>query len=281
MISVWIFAATVFAIGICFLLPLGYLVAVEKKRTNVLRPYWMGALGFFVAEFLLLLPFLNVLRSAGTWYSTLQEKHLWGYAFFLAAMTAVFENAIRFLIIKFLLKDRNRWVDAVSMGVGQGLVAGLMTGVTLVGMLFYYVSINGGVLDQVTGLTGDALAQMEAEILALKSLDLIFLGLEQFCALCMQMSYCVLMYECVKGRKWQLLPAAVVWQMIPNVLATLLTPSQGGTSYVLEGLYMVLAALSLLYIWKEKSSSLWGSMPSGKGEKPNKSMKEIMRQMPK
>ena len=72
MISAWIFIATIFSICICFVLPLGYLVAVERKRTNVLRPYWMGALGFFVAEMLLLLPFLNVLRNNGTWYAGLK-----------------------------------------------------------------------------------------------------------------------------------------------------------------------------------------------------------------
>ncbi len=279
MISAWMFVATIFSICICFLLPLGYLVAVERKRTNVLRPYWMGALGFFAAEMLLLLPLLNVLRSYGGWYAGLQEKNLWAYAFFLAAMTAIFESAIRFLIVKYLLKDRNRWIDGVSMGVGQGLIAGLMTGVTLVGMLFYYVSINGGVLDEVTGLEGEALAQMEQEILRLGVVDLIFLGIEQLCAICMQIGYCVMVYKCVKGKKWVLLPTVVVWQMIPNVLAAVLTPGEGGTNFILEGCYILLAAAGLFYAWREKNSGVWGNNEPQK--KTEKSMKEIMRQMPK
>lgn len=279
MISAWIFIATIFSICICFVLPLGYLVAVERKRTNVLRPYWMGALGFFVAEMLLLLPFLNVLRNNGTWYAGLKESNLWAYAFFLAAMTAVFENVIRLLVIKFLLKDRNRWVDAVSMGVGQGLIAGLMTGVTLVGMLFYYVGINNGVLGEVTGLEGEALAQMEAEILRLGIADLVCLGLEQLCALCMQIGYCVMMYQCVKKNNWVLLPTVVVWQMVPNVLATVLTPEDGGTSYILVGAYVVLAAAGLFYAWRMKSDSGWEL--SNDPKKPERSMKDIMRQMPK
>lgn len=279
MVSAWIFVATIFSIFICFVLPIGYLVVVERKRTNVLRPYWMGALGFFVAEMLLLLPLLNVLRSYGSWYSGLQEKNLWVYGVFLAAMTAIFESAIRYLIVKFLLKDRNRWIDAVSMGVGQGLIAGLMTGVTLVGMLFYYVSINGGVLGEVTGLEGEALVQMEQEILRLGGVDLVFLGIEQLCAICMQIGYCVMVYKSVKGSQWVLLPAAVVWQMAPNVLATVLTPEEGGTNFILEGCYILLAAVGLFYAWREKNSSVWGSNePQIKTEK---SMKEIMRQMPK
>lgn len=279
MISAWIFAATIFSICICFVLPLGYLVAVERKRTNVLRPYWMGALGFFVAEMMLLLPFLNVLRNFGGWYGGLKENNLWAYAFFLAALTAVFENAVRFLVIKFFLKDRNRWVDAVSMGVGQGLVAGLMTGVTLVGMLFYYISINGGVLGEVSGLEGEALAQMEAEIMRLGAVDLICLGVEQLCALCMQIGYCLMMYRCVRGEKWVLLPAVVVWQMIPNVLAAVLTPEDGGTNYILIGAYILLAAAGLFYAGREKNSSGWEHTITPK--KAEKSMKDIMRQMPK
>lgn len=279
MISAWIFIATIFSICICFVLPLGYLVAVERKRTNVLRPYWMGALGFFVAEMMLLLPFLNVLRNFGGWYGGLKDNSLWAYAFFLAALTAVFENGIRFLVIKFFLKDRNRWIDAISMGIGQGLAAGLMTGVTLVGMLFYYVSINGGVLGEVTGLEGEALAQMEAEILRLGALDLVCLGVEQLCALCMQVGYCVMMYQCVKKQKWVLLPAVVVWQMIPNVLAAVLTPEDGGTNYILIGVYIILAAAGIFYAWREKNSDGWEFAITPK--KAEKSMKDIMRQMPK
>lgn len=280
MISAWIFIATIFSICICFVLPLGYLVAVERKRTNVLRPYWMGALGFFVAEMMLLLPFLNILRNNGNWYAGLKESNLWLYAFFLAALTAIFENAIRFLVIKFFLKDRNRWVDAVSMGVGQGLIAGLMTGVTLVGMLFYYVSINGGVLGEVSGLEGEALAQMEAEILSLGAADLVCLGLEQLCALCMQIGYSVMMYQCVKKNNWVLLPAVVVWQMIPNVLAAVLTPEDGGTNYILIGVYIVLAAAGIFYAWREKNDSAWEISNEPKKQQ-GKSMKDIMRQMPK
>lgn len=279
MISAWVFLATIVSIGICFVLPLGYLFVVERKRTNVLRPYWMGALGFFVAEMILLLPFLNLLRNSGSWYDTLQTHSLWGYAFFLAFLTALFENAVRFVVIRFLLKDRNRWVDAVSMGVGQGLIAGFMTGATLVGMLFYYVSINNGVLGELTGLEGEALAKLQEEILRLSSLDLLLLGLEQLCAICMQIGYCVILYQCVKGQKWALFPAAVVWQMIPNVLATVMTPEDGGTNYVLIGAYVLLAAASICYVWKEKSSSVWRK--NGQEKPQGKSMKEIMRQIPR
>ena len=280
MISAWIFVAAIFSICICFVLPLGYLFVVERKRTNVLRPYWMGALGFFVAEMILLLPFLNILRNNGTWYADLSEKNIWAYAFFLAIMTAIFENAIRFVVIKFLLKDRNRWIDAVSMGVGQGLIAGFMTGATLVGLLFYFVAINSSTLGEVAkDLDAEGLAALEAEILRLGSLDLVALGLEQLCAICMQIGYCVMVYQCVKGNKWVLLPAAVVWQMVPNVLAAVMTPENGGTNYALIGAYVLLAAAGIFYAWRVKSSSVWRN--NGQEKPGGKSMKEIMRQMPK
>lgn len=278
MISAWMYVATIVSICICFVLPLGYLVLVERGRANVLRPYWMGALGFFVAEMMLLLPLLNVLRKNGSWYGGLQDRNIWVYALFLAFMTALFENAIRFVVVKYLLKDRNRFIDAVSMGVGQGLIAGLMTGVTLVGMLFYYVSINNGVLGEVTGLEGEALKAMEEEILRLGVVDLIFLGIEQLCAICMQVGYSVMVYKAVKGKAYALLGAALVWQMVPNVLATMLTPKEGGTSLILEGCYLLLGALGIFYAFREKNSSVWGS---NEPKKSDKSMKDIMRQMPK
>ncbi len=279
MISAWIFVATIFSICICFILPLTYLVMVERKRTNVLRPYWMGALGFFVAEMMLLLPFLNVLRNNGNWYADLKDNNLWIYAFFLAAMTAIFENVIRFLVIKFFLKDRNRWIDAVSMGVGQGLIAGLMTGVTLVGLLFYYVGFNNGVLGEVANRSGEELAQLETELMRLNVPELLCLGVEQLCALCMQIGYSVMMYQCVKKNNWVLLPAVVVWQMIPNVLAAVLTPEDGGTNYILIGAYILLAAAGLFYAWREKNNSVWEI--SNEPKQQGKSMKDIMRQMPK
>ncbi len=289
MISAGIFVATVFSILICFVLPLGYLVVLERKRTRILRPYWMGALCFFVAEMILLLPFLNILRDAGGWYANLAEKNTWAYAVFLAAMTAIFEGAARFLFISFALKERNRWIDAVSMGVGQGLVAAMFTGVTLVGMIFYYVALNGGVLGEVSGLSGDELAQMEAEIRALGVWDLIFLGIEQLCVIAMQVGYSVMVYKCVKGRQWALLPVSMVWQMLPNIMATVLTPADGGTNLWLEAVYLLLGAAGLFYAWHEKNSSVWGvnvdkggsGWGVGRRKQPTKSIKEIMKQMPK
>lgn len=287
MISPWIFVATIISIIICFVLPLGYMTVLEIKRKRILRPYWMGALCFFLAEMIVLLPVLNMIRSRGGWYVNLQEGNPVLYALFLAFMTALFEGAARVLFIKFLLKNSNRHIDAVSMGVGQGLLAVLMTGLTLVGMIFYYIAVNGGVLGEVSGLEGEALAQMEQELLRLRAADLIFLGIEQICSICMQIGYAVMTYKAVKGNKWVLLPVVVLWQMVPNILAATMSFADGSTNYVLEVLYIVLAAAGIFYAWFERNSDVWGEnvdVAFGKtssAKTSGKSLKEIMNQMSK
>lgn len=287
MISPWIYVATIISIIICFVLPLGYMTVLEIKRKRILRPYWMGALCFFLAEMIVLLPVLNMLRNQGGWYVNLQEGNPVLYALFLAFMTALFEGAARVLFIKFLLKNSNRHIDAVSMGVGQGLLAVLMTGLTLVGMIFYYIAVNGGVLGEVSGLEGEALAQMEQELLRLRAADLIFLGIEQICSICMQIGYAVMTYKAVKGNKWVLLPVVVLWQMVPNILAATMSFADGSTNYVLEVLYIVLAAAGIFYAWFERNSDVWGENVDVAFGKPSsaktsgKSLKEIMNQMSK
>lgn len=321
MISPGIFVMLVLAMCICFIVPLSFFVILEKKRLRIVRSFWMGALSNFLGECLLMIfPFLLWRLHLDGWYGKFSTENIWGYAFFAAAMTAVCGGVVRFLIIKFGLKGQNRWLDAVSMGVGQGVLTSFLMTKGLSDRLFAAIALNNGVLADYSGQTGLQLARMEMELCSLDVVGLLFDACNVLCFILMQIGYSVMMYKGVKGKRWGLIPIAIVWQMIPNVLSVLLlnftdaatrflqgelvlTSEVSGISslpvallwpvknhnFWLMGAYILLAAVGLLYAFREKNASVWGTnveknssfFSSGRQNKPTKSIKDILKQMPK
>lgn len=257
MIAVSVFITTVISLCICFVLPLGYLFAVERKRTNVLRPYWMGALSFFVAQVIVRLPLLNTLRSATDWYEKLPEGNVWIYALFVAFTTALFECVVRYLFVMFALKDRNRFVDAVSMGIGHGFIESLLfTGVTLLGLFFYFICINTNALAEVTGLTGAALEELESQCMAMTAADMFFLGVERLASMAMQVGYTVMIYKSVKSKNIVLALVALLWQMVPNMIVVLFQ-AFGIGEIGIQIAYVVLGILGVGYVYMERKDAVW------------------------
>lgn len=257
MISVAVIITTIISLCICFVLPLGYLFWQEKKRADVLRPYWMGALAFFLAQAVVRLPLLNIIRSSTEWYEKLPETNLWLYAVFMALTTAVCECLVRYLFIVLVLKDRNRFVDAVSMGIGHGFVESvLFTGVTLFGLFYYFICINMNALGDVTGLTGAPLEELTSQCMAMTWIDMMFLGIERLSSMAMQVGYTVMLYKSVKSKKPQFAVVAVLWQMVPNMLVVLLQ-AYGLDEIVIQIAYILLGAAGIAYVFMEKKDSVW------------------------
>ncbi len=321
MISPWIFVVIVFGMCICFIPPLVFLVVLERKRFRIGRSFWMGALSNFLGECLLMVfPFLLWRLHLDGWYEKFSSENIWGYAFFAAAMTAVCGGGVRFLIIKYGLKGQNRWLDAVSMGVGQGVLTSFLMTKGLSDRLFAAIALNNGVLADYSGQTGLSLARMEMELRSMNIVVLLFDACNVLCFILMQIGYSVMMYKGVKGKRWGLIPIAMVWQMIPNVLSIVLLNFTNGTvrflqgeipfasetagisgvpvallwptkthDFWLMGAYILLAAAGLLYAFRERNASVWGTNEEksgsffnpGRQNKPTKSIKEILKQMPK
>lgn len=257
MITVSVFITTIISLCICFVLPLCYLFMVEKRRANILRPYGMGALGFFIAQVIVRLPLLNVIRGMSTWYDTLQDGNIWVYALFMAFTTALCECLVRYLFIRFALKDRNRFIDALSMGVGHGFVESvLFTGVTLFGVFFYFICINTNTLAEVTGLAGTELENLAAQCKELTAVDMLLLGTERLSSMAMQAGYTVMLYKSVKGEKPLLALAAVIWQMLPNV-AVVLMPEYGIHEAGIQIVYAVLGLAGAAYVYLVRKDSVW------------------------
>ncbi len=260
MISVPVFITTIITLCICFVLPLGYLFVVESKRTNVLKPYWLGAVAFFAAQVLIRLPLMNTLgtnEATKEWYRGMVEGNVWVYALFVAGTTALVECLARYIMVRLTLSDRNRFVDAVSMGVGHGLTESVMfTGITMVGLLLYFIYINTGTLGEMTGYQGAALEELKEQCLAMNSGDMLFLGGERLSSMAMQIGYTVMIYLSVKGRKPLLAVGAFLWQMIPNMLIVL-QPAWGMSEWLLLGIYGVLGALAVFYVYSQRNNSIW------------------------
>lgn len=257
MIHTSVFITTVISLCICFILPLGYLFAVEKRRTNVLRPYWIGALAFFIAQVILRLPLLNVLRTGTSWYAGLQEENIWLYALFVSFTTALLETLARYIFIRLTLQDRNRFIDAVSMGVGHGLVESvLFTGVTLLGLFFYFICINTNTLAEVSGLSGTALEELQNQCMSMTAMDMFILGLERLSSMAMQVGYTVMVYKGVKSKNLVLIPAAMLWQVIPNMIVVLF-PDFGIGDIGIQIAYVVLGALGIFYVYSVRNHGVW------------------------
>ena len=138
---------TIFTLSISFILPLailGYLIVNNRKY---LVAYLFGALTFLVFQVLTRMPLIQIYLPNFSWYFQLAYDQPYLYALFLGVTAALFEEIGRYLVIRYFMRKRLSFNDALYYGLGHGgIEALLLVGINALFMIIYYQGQNGAPL---------------------------------------------------------------------------------------------------------------------------------------
>lgn len=135
---------SLFCILVSFGVPLAALIMAVKKKDCYVKPFFIGALTFFVSQILLRMPILQLWLANQSWFMVLPIQNPWLYSLLLGFSASVFEEIGRYLAFRFLLKKNLRWFDGVVFGAGHGgIEAILLVGINYIVMLFLYGGTPG------------------------------------------------------------------------------------------------------------------------------------------
>lgn len=157
------------------------------------------------------------------------------YALYGGLMAGLFEEAGRFLSMKFLLKKESPAAStAIAYGTGHGGIELLIIfGVTMISNLAISALINSGNLDVLLATVPEAnRAQVQTQLEGLQTLTVgtLLFGLwERVSAIILQVGLSIIVWTAVrKGGKWLwLFPAAILLHALVDALAVIISKSVG------------------------------------------------------
>lgn len=117
--------------------PLFFGLFLKIRRKTPLLPFWVGALSYAAAQILFLL-FLQLLFSWKSIEGVLQNP--WIYAAIYGTSAGIFQESVRFLMRKTLLRRHGSYREGISFGAGCGglqafFLSGVATIITLASFL--------------------------------------------------------------------------------------------------------------------------------------------------
>ena len=131
-------------------------IAAAKFKTRLL-PTIMGLFGYILAAFFLRSMLLSAI-SQTAFFTALRENELL-YQLFLAFTLVLFEELVRFLILRFVFKNRTSDENGFSMGISWGATECLIT----LGLVYFSYYMTGRTLN-----AGNFEVLSEAELADLK-----------------------------------------------------------------------------------------------------------------
>lgn len=194
-----------------------------KIRKGTFYTFCMGILCFILTQLLLRVPILNFLRSYWDTFTLLPATNPYLYAGVMAFSAGIFEEIGRWLFLKFLCKGKQDWLHGVSFGLGHGGIEAVW--IASLGLL--------------PGLFQGTLALAGPEVLAV--------GLERFCTLCLHTALSVLVLHSIQKDQFRYCMAAVFLHGMIDLSVFLENPVW------IWSILGVTAVLSLLYLfWTKK-----------------------------
>lgn len=229
------------------LTPLAIGFYLAKKFNYSWKLFLAGGL-IFIASQILHVPLILALTS------TFQSWGILIYALILGLLAGLFEETARYILFKFVLKNRREWSEGVYIGLGHGgteaLILGILAALTFANMLAYrYIDLS-----TVPSIPPEQLELAKQQVQAYWSTPpfLALLGfVERIFAICLHVSLSVMvMYGLAsKSQIWFWL--AVLWHTIVDASAVMLV--QKISMVAVEGILGAFAILSLGIIFWIKS----------------------------
>ncbi|MBQ3711359.1 MAG: YhfC family intramembrane metalloprotease [Bacteroidales bacterium] len=194
------------------------------------------------------------------------------YALYGGLMAGLFEEAGRFLSMKFILKKESPAAKTgIAYGVGHGGIELLIIfGVTMVSNLAISALINSGNLDVLLATVPEAnRAQVQAQLEGLQTLTVgtLLFGLwERVSAIILQIGLSIIVWTAVrKGGKWLwLFPAAILLHALVDALAVIISKSVGmlATEIVVFALAIAVGSIGWMLAKRLNVAAAPGAAPA-------------------
>lgn len=192
-----------FALCVSVGLPLLLIALVHKKMHATASTFFIGAATFFVFAMTL----EQVLHA--TVLSLFGETitgNIWLYGLYGGVAAGLFEEAGRYIAMRYFMKSRLSLPNALMYGVGHGgIEAMLIVGLTSVNNLVTAFMINNGGIEGALNLMDEATRAATVEQLSalwtLPAYQFFLGGVERILAIALQMALSVIVYQAVKQGK--------------------------------------------------------------------------------
>lgn len=191
----------------------------------------------------LLNPFIQSLRlevTSGGWELVI-------YGVLLGLSAGVFEEAARYITLRFWRKDARTWGQSLMLGAGHGGIEAILVGAYGFYILVQMVMMHGMDVDAVAGLAGANRAQEIFNFVAgywgSSWYDFFWSALERVSAFTFHLSASVLVYQSVKRKNLLWLLYAILWHTLLDALAVYGAVSWGVAAT--EGALFIIGLLSI------------------------------------
>ena len=181
---------------VCLFGPVTLAVILIVKRGAKFWMFLLGAAVFTVFQILTRIPLLNLLQNTA-WYTMFKITQPALVILLLAFTAGLFEEAGRFIGIRFLPKHVFSWENALVFGLGHGGMEAI-----------YLVGLNYAIMF-VQMLSGHASAEILNVVMMTPASYFLAAGVERVLAVAMHIGFTMLVFYAVKRRKPLYLLAAV------------------------------------------------------------------------
>ncbi len=162
MVPLWSLVFMSITLVLSLLLPIAFLLILQKGRKGVFSAWVAGALGFIVPQIVIRIPILQALGRSSAYRAFAEDQALL-FAFLLALSAGLFETAGRFVVLKFGLAKRLSYTTGLAAGAGHGGIESIaLIGLTYINNLVLSVLINTGRLDSLPASGEEAVAALQA-----------------------------------------------------------------------------------------------------------------------
>lgn len=236
-------------------LPLGLVAYFYKKYKISIKCVFIGVLIFIIFSQVLekVLHYFVLTKNP---YTVALLKNPWLFMIYGGLAAGIFEEVGRYIGFKFLLKGQREWKDGIAYGIGHGgIEAILIGGVTSIQNIVYSNLINSGTFEKVLSakIPVSMLASIKNSLENTPSYMFGFIGIERMLVLPLHIALSlVVLYGIKKGEKIYLLYAIIIHAIV-DFPAALYQAGKIKSIFLIEGVVLVVAIISLIFIIKSKA----------------------------
>ena len=231
-------------------LPIVLAFYVTRKFSLPWKLIFAGGLTFIASQ-VLHIPFLRFLttflQSSGAPAISVAWRPLFN-AVLLGLLAGIFEETARWILFKFILRDRKTWEEGVVVGSGYGGTEALILGVITLINVVTMIGLRN--VDLSTRVPPAQLALAQRQVAAFWSAP-VYMALlpfvERVFAICMQIALTIMVLYSVAYKQPVWFWIALLWHALVDALSVYLLPIIGALA--IEAVIGVFAVISLVIVF--------------------------------
>ncbi len=243
-----------------FLMPLALGWFLARRLRQPWRFFIVGAIGFILSQVfhIPLNPGLTQAFRQGLLPTPPESWQLVFYTVVLGLTAAICEEPVRYLMLRFSLKEARSWDSSLMYGAGWGGIEAIITGV-LAAMAYVNLVLMRSNPALLNTLPADQLAAVQAQLAAYWAAPwyMSMLGaVERAFALTTHLALSVLVMQVFLRGQWRWLVFAILWHWLTNTLAVYVAAVWGPLAA--EGLLALcaLAGLGMIFALRGRGNTM-------------------------